>query len=131
MLLAMIWVAGSLIVLGRLLIGMLATSLIARRGRELTGCEWRRPLERACRRLSVAVPVRLVSSRSTRMPFGTGVVRPVIVLPAGADDWSDERRLAVLLHELAHCLFVLAVVAEETGRACAPERYALAVVSGL
>src|SRR5207342_2526847 len=27
---------------------------------------------------------------------------PTIILPVGAEEWSDDRRRAVLLHELAH-----------------------------
>src|SRR6478735_5598751 len=36
------------------------------------------------------------------MPFACGVFNPTIVLPAECDDWSLDRRRAVLLHELAH-----------------------------
>jgi HEAT repeat protein len=36
------------------------------------------------------------------MPFASGVIRPAIVLPASATGWSDRRRRAVLVHELAH-----------------------------
>jgi beta-lactamase regulating signal transducer with metallopeptidase domain len=44
-----------------------------------------------------------------------GIVRHAIVLPADADAWSNERRRAVLLRELAHvarrdCLTQLAAV---------------------
>ncbi len=98
----LVWLAGMLAVTGRLLVGIAVTSLILRRGRELTEPAWRRSLRDACRRLGVAVPVRLVASPRTRMPFGAGIVRPLIVVPESAGGWSDERRLAVLLHELAH-----------------------------
>ena len=36
------------------------------------------------------------------MPFTYGLLRPVIVLPASADEWTTDRRRSVLLHELAH-----------------------------
>lgn len=98
----MVWIAGMLAVIGRLLVGIVVTSLMARRGRELTEPKWRRSLSEACRGLGIAVPVRLVASGRTRMPFGSGAARPMIVLPESAEGWGDERRLAVLLHELAH-----------------------------
>jgi len=36
------------------------------------------------------------------MPMTWGMVRPRIVLPAGAKEWSPDRRRVVLSHELAH-----------------------------
>jgi hypothetical protein len=36
------------------------------------------------------------------MPFATGFLNAVIVLPAESATWSEERRCAVLIHELAH-----------------------------
>ena len=36
------------------------------------------------------------------MPLTFGTIAPTIVLPASADDWTDNRRRAVLLHELSH-----------------------------
>ncbi len=98
----MLWVAGVLAVMGRLLVGIGVTSLMARRGRELTEPDCRRSIQEARRRLGIAVPVRLVASRRARMPFGAGIVRPVVVVPESAEGWSEERRVAVLLHELAH-----------------------------
>lgn len=41
-------------------------------------------------------------NRETVIPLVTGTVRPVIVLPADAVEWSDDRLRIVLLHELAH-----------------------------
>jgi HEAT repeat protein len=36
------------------------------------------------------------------MPFAAGVRRPLIVLPADAEEWSVAKREAVLIHELGH-----------------------------
>jgi bla regulator protein blaR1 len=36
------------------------------------------------------------------MPMAVGTRRPSILIPAEADEWSDDRRRAVVLHELAH-----------------------------
>ncbi len=35
------------------------------------------------------------------MPLATGVFRPAVLLPAEARSWPDDKRRAVLLHELA------------------------------
>ena len=36
------------------------------------------------------------------MPLTYGIWQPVVVLPAGADEWPSERLHAALLHEMAH-----------------------------
>ena len=41
-------------------------------------------------------------SDQTTIPLAWGVLRPVILLPAGAGDWKSERMRIVLAHELAH-----------------------------
>src|SRR5690606_2997108 len=46
--------------------------------------------------------VRVLEGDAFSMPLAWGVCRPVIVLPTGAEDWSEERLRVVLLHELAH-----------------------------
>ena len=46
--------------------------------------------------------VRLYESTDVGMPVTLGVVRPTIVMPPVATSWSEERRLTVLVHELAH-----------------------------
>ena len=35
-------------------------------------------------------------------PITSGFTHPVVLLPADADEWTDERRRVVLLHEMAH-----------------------------
>ncbi len=100
--LAALWMAGVLVVLGRLVIGMIATSVIARRGMPLDGRAWTLMLNRVRARLGIQAPVLLVSSRHAKVPFSCGLVNPVVVFPEEAEDWNDERRRAVLLHELAH-----------------------------
>jgi hypothetical protein len=36
------------------------------------------------------------------MPMTFGTRRPTVILPASAEEWTEDRRRAVLLHELAH-----------------------------
>jgi len=52
--------------------------------------------------MGLAEPPRLLLSDDAKMPFACGLTTPTIVLPAECESWSHERRLAVLLHELAH-----------------------------
>ena len=46
--------------------------------------------------------IRLVRTREHAMPMACGLRRPVVVIPSVAETWDDDRRRAVLLHELAH-----------------------------
>jgi hypothetical protein len=46
--------------------------------------------------------VRLRRGGGEDIPAVFGVFRPTVLIPAGADDWPEQRRRVVLLHELAH-----------------------------
>lgn len=46
--------------------------------------------------------IRLQESPRLQSAVVHGIMRPLIVLPADADSWSRNRRMAVLLHECAH-----------------------------
>ncbi|NOZ93296.1 MAG: M56 family metallopeptidase, partial [Acidobacteria bacterium] len=54
------------------------------------------------RRLGIRRPVRVVLAEGHTTPFTMGLLRPAIVLPAGAAAWSPARLEAVLAHELGH-----------------------------
>ena len=93
--LAVCWAGGALFLLVRLIVGISAVWYISIRSDPFTGSvpyihpSWKRP-----------VNVRL--SDSVTVPMVWGLFRPVILLPADADEWEPERQRAVLLHELAH-----------------------------
>ena len=75
---------------------------IVNRARPLDSEDWLTPLWEVSDRLELEEPPRLLRSEDAKMPFACGVFNPTIVLPAECDDWSLDRRRAVLLHELAH-----------------------------
>ena len=68
----------------------------------LASREWLDTLYEVADRLGLDEAPRLLRSDDAKMPFACGVLHPTIVLPASCDDWSPERRRAVLMHELAH-----------------------------
>jgi beta-lactamase regulating signal transducer with metallopeptidase domain len=82
--------------------GALVVHGMVRRARPLDTTDWLTPLWEVSDRLGLDEPPRLLRSDDARMPFACGVVTPTIVLPAECDNWTADRRLAVLLHELAH-----------------------------
>lgn len=74
----------------------------ARRASDVRDPEWRRLLAECRRAMGVRREVRLLRSREQSMPMTFGIRRPSILIPALAETWADDRRRAVLLHELAH-----------------------------
>lgn len=99
---AIVWSAVALALIGWLAAGAVSVRRIVDNARELTSPDWTTPLCEVADRLDLDTPPRLVLSEDIEMAFACGVVTPTIVLPANAESWSDDRRRAVLLHELAH-----------------------------
>lgn len=100
--LAALWLAGVLLVLGRLGAGMRMMSRAAARSSVVVDGRWLALAQRAAGELGLRRPVRLLCGNGFDVPVTWGIVYPVVVLPAGADAWAGERRRFVLLHELEH-----------------------------
>lgn len=100
--LALVWFGGIAAGLLALIGSMVALARLARRARPISGDGWTRLLAEVRRDLGISRPVVLLQSDSAAMPATWGIAKPVILLPAGADEWNEDRRRVVLLHELAH-----------------------------
>jgi hypothetical protein len=74
---------------------------IARRAERAEG-DWTDAARAAASHLGLRRPIRLLVSERVAAPATLGIVRAAVLLPARSDSWSAERRLAALLHELAH-----------------------------
>src|SRR5918993_724748 len=74
----------------------------ARRGSRVSDREWTGLLAECARRMGVRTEIRLLRSREESMPMTFGIRRASILIPAIADTWTNDRRRAVILHELAH-----------------------------
>jgi beta-lactamase regulating signal transducer with metallopeptidase domain len=97
-----VWVAGVLLLLLRLFVGLAASGFLARRSREFKGAALNELFSALCIELNLKNKTRLQCGESTTMPIVCGVFRPVVLLPPVAEEWSKERQRIVLLHELAH-----------------------------
>ena len=97
-----LWGLGMLVLIARLAHGLLTVRRIARTGMEVNSGAWQTALHEVADRIDMNEPPRLVVSNAVRVPFACGFRTPIIVLPADAMSWTDERRRIVLLHELAH-----------------------------
>lgn len=96
------YLAGSVLLLVRLVLQQWTARRILAAAAQLTDGAWRRLLDDCARLLSVRRPVTLRRSAEHAMPMAAGIVRPTILVPEVADEWTEDRRRAVLLHELAH-----------------------------
>jgi beta-lactamase regulating signal transducer with metallopeptidase domain len=97
-----IWVVGAVLLLFRLLVGFLSTKLLTRGAVEFKDAKMVGLFSSLLTELQLKGKVRLLRSERTLMPIVCGVLRPAVLLPASADDWSEERSRMVLLHELTH-----------------------------
>jgi beta-lactamase regulating signal transducer with metallopeptidase domain len=96
-----VWLGGTALLLGRLLLGLIAVNVLSRRTRSAVDARWL-PL---ARRLAEDVGASNVTFRRSprgSMPMACGLFRASVTLPEDADAWPDERLRVVLLHELAH-----------------------------
>jgi beta-lactamase regulating signal transducer with metallopeptidase domain len=97
-----VYLGGVAVMLIALFVQRSSVRRCARRASDVRDPEWSRLLAECARAMGVRSEVRLLRSIEQSMPMTFGVRRPSILIPAIADTWSDDRRRAVILHELAH-----------------------------
>ena len=101
LLLTTLYLAGVALLLLRLVLQHVQTGRIVRAATPIADGGWLELLEECSARLDVRRPVRLLRTAGDMMPAAAGIRHASIVLPLVADGWPDDRRRAVLLHELA------------------------------
>ncbi|HEY4132712.1 MAG TPA: HEAT repeat domain-containing protein [Gemmatimonadaceae bacterium] len=99
---AIAWAGVALSLVAWLIVGAVQVRRIVANGTELSTSDWTMPLCEVADRLDLEMPPRLVMSDRIEMAFACAALTPTIVLPEAAEQWTDERRRAVLFHELAH-----------------------------
>ena len=95
---AVVWAVGALLMLARLAVGLARSRALVRGAAPAR--DWSVAVDRAERATGLRADVRVTDA--VGVPAVTGMVTPVVLVPRAAEAWDDERRLAVLLHELAH-----------------------------
>jgi beta-lactamase regulating signal transducer with metallopeptidase domain len=100
--LSRIWLAGSAVSFLVLLLGIGRLVWISGRAERVSDGRWRAMAEAISRERGLRRGVIILQSRHPSMLITWGVVRPRIMLPAGAQTWPDARIRVVLSHELAH-----------------------------
>lgn len=102
MLLLPIWLSGVAVVLLLVLVGMARIAWLDRMTKPVEDESWLLLVEDLSLELGLTRYVRLLRANVPAMPMTWGIRRPAILLPAEADQWSEQQRREVLLHELAH-----------------------------
>jgi carboxyl-terminal processing protease len=96
------WVVGMILAIMPLCLGLLSLQWLNRSSPWLTDARILRLAKELSDRMGLKRTVRLLQSQRRSMPMTWGVLRPIILLPQGADTWSEERLQVAILHELAH-----------------------------
>lgn len=97
-----VYVGGVIAVLAPIVAASLAARRQLKRALLVRDAGWAALLDDVRETLGIRRSVRVFIDPSVRVPMTWGFVRPVIVLPPAAAEWSVEQRRIVLLHELAH-----------------------------
>jgi beta-lactamase regulating signal transducer with metallopeptidase domain len=97
-----VWLAGAILVLIRYLTGTALMARIAYKGARVEDGEWLVLAQRTARELGITRPVTMIWGDKVSVPITWGVLYPMILLPASAQEWPFERRRFVLVHEMAH-----------------------------
>ena len=96
------WAGGALIVLMPMLTAQVRLRRVLIRSQPLNDAKWTGLIEQLGAWLRLSRRVSLLCGGPTTSPMTWGVLRPKVLIPSDAEEWSQERLKVVLLHELAH-----------------------------
>ena len=97
-----VWLAGAGAGVALLLVGFARLAWLRGRATPVVGGPWRALADEIGGALGLARPVQVLQSRHPTLLATWGLVRPKVLLPAGAERWPGPRMRVVLAHELAH-----------------------------
>jgi|GEM_PF-3235084 len=97
-----LWMAGVVLLLGRLAWAVLAVRRLSRQSTPAVHSGVTTVFSDLKDRVSLKRPVRIAFHHRVRIPMVWGLRRPTILLPEEAGQWPAARLRVVLLHELAH-----------------------------
>jgi len=99
----LLWFFGFSLALLRLFVGLVRLGWVSARSKPLFADAWMHDVLDISHSFKISRAVRLLECQSTlAMPLTCGLLHPIVILPAGAAQWPEERRRIVLSHELAH-----------------------------
>ncbi len=101
-LLVSIWLAGALMGVSTLVVGLLRLSRAASAARPVTTERLVSIASDVQEAMGLQRPVTLLQSSDPALLVTWGAMRPTLILPADAPRWPDDRARVVMRHELAH-----------------------------
>ncbi len=99
---AVIWLGGVVFLLFRIGAGHLKARAIRRRAKRVNHPAWLESFEEASALTSTTGRATLFASDEIDVPVSYGFLHPAIVLGGNFENWTADRRRAVLIHELTH-----------------------------
>ncbi|MBI1853902.1 MAG: M56 family metallopeptidase [Planctomycetes bacterium] len=100
--LSIAWLSGALMALAPWMLGAWRVRQLLQRSRWVSDASWTPRVRDHAEALGLRRPVGVFVADVEIVPMTVGLWRPRIVLPRSAPVWSEERRRAVVLHELVH-----------------------------
>ena len=97
-----VWLAGTVIVGARVLAGFMRLRAMTRTARPLRDLSLRVRAHGIATDIGVRRQMLLLEGDAAAMPITFGLLRPTLLLPSSARDWTRARQNAVLRHELEH-----------------------------
>jgi bla regulator protein BlaR1 len=119
----LIWAAGTLLLVGWMVVGRLSLSRWTRRSRPVSSRQWQATIREVIASDQRWDRVRFLEADWIATPATWGTFQPTVLLPTDGGSWAPALRRDALIHELAH-LQRLDPVAHLIGRlACAVHWY--------
>ena len=100
--LIMIWAAGLIFLLIRICLGLYGAHRLTKQGKRISGSLWQQLLQRFLNAISIRRKISLLSHDKVNTPLTWGVIKPVVILPAEAGNWTKDQCSSALFHELSH-----------------------------
>jgi beta-lactamase regulating signal transducer with metallopeptidase domain len=97
-----VWLAGTVVIGARVLAGFMRLRAVTRLARPLRDLSLRVRAHGIATDIGVRRQLRLLEGDAAAMPITFGLLRPTLLLPSSARDWTRARQNAVLRHELEH-----------------------------
>jgi beta-lactamase regulating signal transducer with metallopeptidase domain len=101
-LLGPLWLAGFVVGVGLLVVGLSRLAWLASRSQPLQDGTWIAAVTDIAARYGIRRPIVLLQSDHPSMLVTWGFIVPKVILPAAAREWTPARARIVLGHELAH-----------------------------